>query len=477
MSRRHRRSRGTTNRPSGRSGGGELERFDCLGRASSGADEFTRQTSSIGQRKKLETMSALAEPRRPSFSSSFGGVAELQGLYGPFSFPEKLLQKIWLQGEFDRTQCVALNGRKISIVDAGRWNLLGGPDFKSTRLRFENGEEIVGDVEIHLHASDWKAHRHAEDPAYNEVVLHVVLFPPPPEHTTIGADGRAIPVLVLLPLLWHDLEEYAAEQAVETLANRPASQIIEKLGPLSAEALSELLTSHTQERWRQKVRFARLRVERLGWEAACHQTALEILGYRFNRAPMLRIATAFGLPFWTTEQDCNVDAVFETERGRWKVQGIRPANFPRVRLQQYANWTRTRRDWPGLLATWSAKLPEIAAEAPTAVVRRTQAFSQLRQRLSEEISGGVLKGTRFDNLVCDGCLPLIATKSVADSTLFGVWFHWFAGDLPPIVLTALRQLRVFDRRHPVCHGPAQGLLGWLIACERTALGHANSLKE
>jgi hypothetical protein len=418
-------------------------------------------------------MSALAEQScriDEQRSSSLAGVAELQGLYGPFSFPEKLLQKIWLQGEFDRSRCLTLGDGKVEIVDVGRWNLLGGPDFKLARLRFENGREIVGDVEIHLHASDWKTHRHAEDQAYDNVVLHVVLFPPPAEHVTIGAGGKTIPVLVLLPLLWHDLEEYAAEHAVETLANRPASQIIEKLGPLSAEMLAELLTIHTRERWRQKVRFARVRVERLGWNGACHQTALEILGYRFNRAPMLRIATAFPLSFWTAEADCIVDQVFATELGRWKVQGLRPANFPRVRLQQYANWARSRPNWPSILETWDRKLPEIPADAATAAIRRTHAFARLRETFSDEICGGVLNGTRFDNLVCDGFLPLLAARSTTNAAPMGVWLHWFAGDVPPIVPKALKQLRVFDRKHPVCHGPAQGLLGWLIACERTALG-------
>jgi hypothetical protein len=418
-------------------------------------------------------MSALAEQSRPVDTqrwSSDRGVAELQGLYGPFSFPEKLLQKIWLQGEFDRSRSVILGGGKIEIVDVGRWNLLGGPDFKLARLRFENGDEIVGDIEIHLHASDWKTHRHAEDPAYDDVVLHVVLFPPSPEHVTVGVGGRKIPVLVLLPLLLHDLEEYAAEHAVEMLANRPASQIIEKLGPLSAEALTELLGRHARERWRQKVRFARMRVERLGWEAACHQTALEILGYRFNRAPMLRIATAFPLRFWTKDDGCNADEVFAIELGRWKLQGLRPANSPRVRLQQYANWTRFRRDWPDRLENWNSRLPEVTSPEPTSVVRRGHAFTRLRTMLSEEICGHALGGTRFDNLVCDGFLPLLAVRTTDDAMPLGVWLHWFAGDLPPIVPKALKQLGVFDRKHPVCHGPAQGLLGWLIACERAAIG-------
>src|SRR4051812_14172791 len=134
-------------------------------------------------------------------------VAELQGMYGAFSFPEKLLQKIWLRGDFARAGAKTSDGQLVRVIHAGKWNLLGGPDFRAARLRFDQGPELTGDIEVHLHASDWQAHAHAQDRAYDGVILHVVLFPPDPAALTIGAGGRPIPVLVLLPLLHHALEE------------------------------------------------------------------------------------------------------------------------------------------------------------------------------------------------------------------------------------------------------------------------------
>ena len=59
-----------------------------------------------------------------------------------------------------------------------------------------------------------------------------------------------------------------------------------------------LLEIEADRRWRQKVWFARRRVERLGWSESCHYTALESLGYRFNRVPMLKIAVRAPLPAW-----------------------------------------------------------------------------------------------------------------------------------------------------------------------------------
>src|SRR5947208_2977164 len=128
-------------------------------------------------------------------------VAELQGLDGSFSFAERLLQRIWLRGDFDPVQAITMDGRAVRVLHPGNWNRLGGPDFFDAQL-IVGGMRMRGDVEIHLRASDWKAHGHREDPKYRRVVLHVVLFPPA-DHAaqTLHADGSSIPVLALLPLL------------------------------------------------------------------------------------------------------------------------------------------------------------------------------------------------------------------------------------------------------------------------------------
>jgi hypothetical protein len=400
--------------------------------------------------------------RSPSASFA-AGVAEVQGLYGAFSFPEKLLQKIWLRGDFDRHAAITTDGRRVRVVHPGKWNLLGGPDFAGARLRFDDGREITGDVELHLRAADWDAHGHARDPAYDRVILHVVLFPPEGAHLTRGGNGDSIPVLVLLPLLHRALEEFAADEAVETLANRPLSRLPDELGTLPARELAALLQRHADARWRQKVRFAQLRVQRLGWDEACHHAALEILGYRFNRAPMLRIAGQWPLAAWANGLVDPAEA-FAAEAEGWSLQGVRPANHPRARLRQYAAWTRARPDWPARVRAVAPTLPVAEVATATPEVRRTHHFTPLRNRIADEVCGDVIGGTRLDNVVCDGLLPLVAT--IGDRALDGLWYHWFGGDLPPLLTSGLRQLGFFDgRAQPACHGAAQGLLGWLLERE------------
>jgi hypothetical protein len=395
-------------------------------------------------------------------------VAEMQGLDGPFSFSEKLLQKIWSRRDFAVARAATADGRTVCVLHPGRWNLLGGPDFKDAQLQLGD-VKVRGDIEVHFHERDWTAHAHAADPAYDEVVLHVVLFPSPGKFSR-SREGRQIPVLTLLPLLHYNLEEYAADDAVESLANRPASRAPEELGRLAPAELEAMLRDCAAARWQQKVHFASLRLARLGWEAACHHAALEILGYRFNRAPMLHVAAAWPLSAWVAGGETAAIA-FAAEDERWSVQGMRPANHPRQRLRQYAAWMRERPDWPTRLGALVRALPLAGSGAQgksTADFRRAHALTKFRTRIAHEICADTVGGTRLDNIICDGFWPLLAARG--NNGLFAWWFHWPTGDLPPYLPQGLKALGVFTHHtQPACHGFAQGLLGWMLAQENSAV--------
>jgi len=94
-------------------------------------------------------------------------------------------------------------GRRLRVVFPGRRWGGPGPDFHGAVLALEDGRLIRGDVELHRRARDWVEHRHAADPAYAQVVLHVVLVADAP---TLGGDGQPIATLAL-PL---DAPEHAA---------------------------------------------------------------------------------------------------------------------------------------------------------------------------------------------------------------------------------------------------------------------------
>lgn len=393
-------------------------------------------------------------------------VAEMQGLYGPFTIAERVVQKIWRQLDFDLSRAVLLDGRTLEVRSPGNWNLLGGPDFQAARLRID-GREVTGDVEVHFQVGDWSAHGHQNDNAYGAVVLHVVLFAPHEgARPALRRDGHELPVLALLPLLHRDLEEYASDDALEIITARAEWRQFAALAERPAADRATLLQHHAELRWKQKVHFARLRIAKLGWCAAAHHTALEVLGYRFNRAVMLGVAGRYPLAAWAEEVEPR--RVFEERRVLWQLQGVRPANHPLTRLQQYQQWVSRQPAWPARLLEMAALLPAgLAAASATKDTRALAGFGEWRERFAEEVAGGVLGGTRLDNLICDGFLPLLTAHSGRD--LAGLWFHWFAGDLPDQVRTALPRLGVTGSRlQPLCHGYGQGLLGWILERESRA---------
>jgi hypothetical protein len=409
-------------------------------------------------------------------STGWGGdsaVAELQGLDGAFSFAERLLQRIWGRGDFDRGRAATVAAERVVIHSPGRWNRLGGPDFLGARLEI-GGRAVVGDIEIHLRAADWHAHHHIDDPKYRDVVLHVVLFPPAVADTP-RADGTRIPILTMLPLLYRSLEEYAEDDAVERLASHPLTRAREILAGLPPDQVRCEINAACEQRWQQKVAYAAARIKRLGWSEACHQSALEVLGYRFNRGPMLTLAGEYPLEWWAiADRGDAVDALHEAYRPRWSTQPGRPANRPLMRVRQYAAWSAARPDWPERLAMFGAWVQSSANNVRTAKnasqARRDGRFTEIAQALSAEVCGDAVGGTRFHNLVCDAFWPLLAARWAeqinsadhGEPAFRGLWTHWWCGDLPANLLQLGALVGIIGGPNwPACHGIAQGLLAWV----------------
>lgn len=397
--------------------------------------------------------------RREHDNASGGQVAELQGLYGPYAFPERLLQKIWLLGLFETRGARLTDGSVLDVLAPGRWNLLGGPDFLGARLRM-GGREVTGDIEVHFNAADWTRHGHDRDPAYGEVVLHVVLFEsrrelPPPR----TVDGREVAQLVLLPWLHCSLEEFAADDAVETLTHQQTTQVAEALLALAPEARQGRVRAAAEKRWKQKVHFAEVRLARLGWEEACHHTALEILGYRFNRAPMLVLAARYPLVSWRGSATDTAE-LWAASAVSWRRQGVRPANDPRRRLAQYRAWVTAVPDWPERWRQWAGtaglSVPEPELE-DVARVRRTWRLAAWREQVAAQVLGGAVGGPRLDTLIGNGLLPLLAAHTGCPA--FTRWFCGGAGEVSPAILTALRLAGVCGRGGAPFHeGAVQGIL-------------------
>jgi hypothetical protein len=86
---------------------------------------------------------------------------------------EDFIHFLWKFKKFDVLNVKTTNGDALQILDVGQHNFNSGPDFFNAKIKI--GDQLwAGNVEIHLKSSDWYAHHHETDKAYDNVILHVV---------------------------------------------------------------------------------------------------------------------------------------------------------------------------------------------------------------------------------------------------------------------------------------------------------------
>ena len=184
----------------------------------------------------------------------------------------------------------------MAVVYRGRWTAGSGPDFQDAMLNLGGeGQSLTkGCVEIHLRCADWYTHGHDKDPRYNEVALHVVLWPVGAK-PVLRADGVKIPTLVLA-----DYISVPAHELLDTV-----SPLVCNLGTLSEEPCWERTQNWPLETLLKQIEDAG--DERLMAKAAVMESDLDVygstsevlshgimdsLGYSANREPMRALAAA-----------------------------------------------------------------------------------------------------------------------------------------------------------------------------------------
>ena len=114
---------------------------------------------------------------------------------------EDLLHYIWKNKKFGLKGLKTCTEQDIQILNFGYHNDHSGPDFIDAKLMIE-GQLWAGNVEVHLRSSDWYLHKHNEDRAYDNVILHVVWEDDRPVYNQVG---QPLPTLVLSEYVEEDL--------------------------------------------------------------------------------------------------------------------------------------------------------------------------------------------------------------------------------------------------------------------------------
>jgi hypothetical protein len=111
---------------------------------------------------------------------------------------EHYLHFLWKNKRLPLHLLKTTEGKEVRIRHIGFYNTGSGPDFFNGKIELD-GVVHSGNIEMHVKSSDWYAHGHQHDDAYNNVILHVVY-----EHDKlVFVEGIPLPTVELKELIDH----------------------------------------------------------------------------------------------------------------------------------------------------------------------------------------------------------------------------------------------------------------------------------
>ena len=293
---------------------------------------------------------------------------------------EQLLQYVWKHKILPLECLETTDGKALEIIDPGLHNRNAGPDFFNAKLRIGN-TMWVGNVEIHDHSKDWYRHGHDSDPAYDNVILHVV---EDVDCDVTNSKGDYIPQIKLCVPMTVTLNYKALLNAD---AYPPCYRIVPDLSQLTIHSWMAALQTERLERKTQDI--AR-RAERANgsWEDAYFITLARNYGFGINGDAFEQWAFNVPLNQVAHHRDdiFQVEAIFLGQAGlldvnaipekyqkeamndgyftrlkneytylahkfsltpmnrtMWKFLRLRPQNFPHIRISQLATLYHDRK--------------------------------------------------------------------------------------------------------------------------------------
>jgi len=281
---------------------------------------------------------------------------------------EEFLHYLWKYRLYDPEKLVDNDGNRIVVVHQGEYNLDSGPDFFNSRISID-GTVWAGNVEIHTKASHFDLHGHQYDPAFNNVILHIVSENDKKVFTAGGEELMTIEIKYD-PLFY---EKYIS------LVNNPyiiaCQGDIKKLDNIY---IRHWLNALVIERLQSKSELILKTFEQTGndWDETFYRLLTRYFGFRVNTEPFGMLATA--LPFRIIRKHADnrfqIEALLFGTAGMleeglfkdaladkyycdlikeyrilsvkyslqpihgwlWKFSRLRPSNFPTVRISQLA---------------------------------------------------------------------------------------------------------------------------------------------
>ena len=281
---------------------------------------------------------------------------------------EFFLHYIWQFQYFDKKDLSCTTGEALVVINAGYRNTHSGPDFHDAKLKLDQ-IEWAGSVEIHIQSSGWREHKHHDDAAYENVVLHVVWEE---NEKIFRKDGTHIPTLELKDRVAQSLLlQY--KRIIHSRSKIPCANAIHAVPDIVRMSMLDKALMARLEKKAQGILEA-LDKNNGDWEETCYQLISRNFGFKVNTDPFQQLAQS--LPFRTLMKHSDRleqmealifgQAGFLTEtindpyylilkreytllrkkynladrqllKAQWRFLRLRPANFPTIRLAQLAS--------------------------------------------------------------------------------------------------------------------------------------------
>lgn len=278
---------------------------------------------------------------------------------------EDLIHYLWKTKRFVYDDLKTTEGLSVDIFDWGSHNHHSGPDFSNGKVKIED-TTWAGNIEMHISSSDWDRHKHTGDPAYDNVILHVVW-----EHDKeiMDQNGKPIPTLVISQYVDQDLmNRYAA--LMQNELRIPCENLISNV---DLSRMNLWLHNILIERLEGKTEYLTgiLKYTENDWNQVFFIALAKYMGLKINAEPFEQLARSFDINIlWKIGNDLTqIEALLFGQAGMllssdgdeyyqelkteykhlankyqlqhietvgWKFARMRPANFPTVRIAQLA---------------------------------------------------------------------------------------------------------------------------------------------
>jgi Protein of unknown function (DUF2851) len=288
---------------------------------------------------------------------------------------ESFLSYLWQLQYFDKKELKTFDGEKIEIFNPGLLNTNAGPDFSNARMKI-GPIDWIGSVEIHTISSEWYAHHHDTDEAYDNVILHLVWQQDKP---IVRRDKTFIPTLELKGRVDEGLIK-AYRQLTTSAFSIPCKRSLPEVNEITKLSMVEKAMMERLERKAEDVR-AIYKQTGNNWEETFYQLLARNFGFKINSEPFLMLARLLPLKFLQKQADklLQIEALLFGQAGfleapkgdeyyttlrrehsllvqkysllenkmsksQWRFLRLRPANFPSLRLAQFSALLHSRQN-------------------------------------------------------------------------------------------------------------------------------------